>query len=233
LQRSKAYWRWLVNRQAYDQIYVALDGPGLLELDEVTTQIVGFAVTKGDRIVELMTAPGERRAAAELLARCCGDAIEHDRQAIQLHAMPNKPIHDLFQRAGGICRWHESDEGEVYMAKLLEPLKLLRMLCGEFYRRAEEAGLPRPVELGLLVEGRKYRIEVTDRSARAISRHLGRSYLQLNVADFTRLVLGQLDWRRTLAEGLVQPSTDQAVEAGRVLFPRLPLWRPPLDDLLA
>ena len=233
LQRTEAYWHWLVNRQAYDQIYVALDGPELLELDEITTRIVGFAVTKGERIVELLTAPGERRAAAELLARCCGDAIEHDRQTVLLHATPNNSVHKLFQRAGGICRCHESDRGEVYMAKLLAPLKLLRMLSGEFYRRAEEAGLPRPVELGLLVEGRKYRIEVTDRGGRAISRRLGRNYLQLNVADFTRLVLGQLDWRRTLAEGLVQPSTKLAVETGRVLFPHLPLWRPPLDDLLA
>ena len=62
---------------------------------------------------------------------------------------------------------------------------------------------------------------------------LGRSYLRLNVADFTRLVLGQLDWDRALEEGRVVPSTGLARDAGRVLFPPLPFWRPMLDDLRA
>ena len=62
---------------------------------------------------------------------------------------------------------------------------------------------------------------------------LGRSYLRLNVADFTRLVLGQLDWPAALAEGHVEFSTGLARTAAPALFPPLPLWRPPLDDLLA
>ena len=60
---------------------------------------------------------------------------------------------------------------------------------------------------------------------------MGRSYLRLNVADFTRLVLGQLDWDAALAEDRVQPSTALARDVGLALFPALPLWRPPLDDL--
>ena len=62
---------------------------------------------------------------------------------------------------------------------------------------------------------------------------LGRSYLRLNVADFTRLVLGQLDWDRALEESRVVPSTGLAADAARVLFPPLPFWRPMLDDLRA
>ncbi len=53
------------------------------------------------------------------------------------------------------------------------------------------------------------------------------------MADFTRLVLGQLDWDQALAEGRLEPSTALARQAGQVLFPPLPLWRPPLDDLMA
>jgi hypothetical protein len=53
------------------------------------------------------------------------------------------------------------------------------------------------------------------------------------VADFTRLVLGQLDLDRAVEESRVEPSTALAHEAARVLFPRLPYWRPLLDDLLA
>ena len=52
---------------------------------------------------------------------------------------------------------------------------------------------------------------------------LGRSYLRLNVADFTRLLLGQLDWDRALEEGRVAPSTGLARDAGLARsFPRCP-----------
>ena len=71
------------------------------------------------------------------------------------------------------------------MARLLDPLGLLRMMCGLFEQRATEAGLDRPLELGLLVDGRKYQIEIAGRG-RAMADTLGRSYLRLNVADFTR-----------------------------------------------
>ena len=233
LERTEAYWQWLVRRQAYDQIYVALDGPDLLELEEINTRIVGYAVTRGEKIVELLASPDHRKAALELLGRCCSDAIEHDRHSVMLHAPAKNPLHGIFREAGGVRHYHEADRGEVYMARLLEPLKLLRLLCGEFHRRAEEADLPRPLELGLLVDGRKYRLEVTRQGARAVSRRLGRSYLQLNVADFTRLVLGQFDWSGAIKEGRLEASTAVAKEAGRALFPRLPLWRPPFDDLQA
>ena len=233
LERTEAYWQWLIHRQAYDQIYVALEGPELLELEEINTRIVGYAVSQGDKIVELFAAPDRRRALAELLGRTCSEAIEHDRQTVVLHAPPGSPLHKVFSTAGGLRHNHEADRGEVYMARLLDPLKLLRRLCGEFAHRAEEAGLARPLELGLLVDGKKYQLEITRQGARAVSRRLGRTYLKLNVADFTRLLLGQLDWRRALSEGRVEASTGLALEAGPVLFPRLPLWRPPLDDLLA
>ena len=119
------------------------------------------------------------------------------------------------------------------MMRLLGPLKLLRRLCGEFDRRAAEAGLPRPLELALLVEGRKYQIELGREGAAATAQRMGRSYLRLNVADFTRLVLGQLDWEAALSVARLECSTAPAAEAGQALFPPLPLWRPPWDDLPA
>jgi hypothetical protein len=106
------------------------------------------------------------------------------------------------------------------------------MMCGVFVQRANAAGLARPLELGMLVDGRKYQIEIMG-SGRASADMLGRSYLRLNVADFTRAVLGQLDWDRALEQGRVAPSTELAADAARVLFPSLPFWRPLLDDLRA
>ena len=80
----------------------------------------------------------------------------------------------------------------------------------------------------------KYQIEVRRERAEVAGNQLGRSYLRLNVADFTRLLLGPArlgrgPGRRSGCEA----STGLAREAGRALFPPLPLWRPPLDDLTA
>jgi hypothetical protein len=212
---------------------VALEGPELLELGEISTHVVGYAVTRGDQIVELMTAPDRSRAAAELLARSCGDAIEHDRQHVLLHGPPLCPLFELFDAAGGCGPPPTSDQGEVSMMRLLDPLELLRRLCDEFDRRAAAAQLPRPSDFGMLVEGQKYQLELTRDGVVATSQRMGRSYVRLNVADFTRLVLGQLDWDAGLADGRLECSTALAREAGRALFPQLTLWRPPWDELQA
>jgi predicted N-acetyltransferase YhbS len=247
LQRTQAYWHWLLGRQAHDQIYVALDGTDLWDLTEATTRAVGYAVIRGERILELMTTPGRNRVAAELLARVCGDAVEYDRSTIVLHAPADHPLSDILHEAGGWrhdqeCEARRSRPGphpsrparpEVQMARLLDPLGLLRLLCGEFLRRAKEARLPLPQTLGLLVDGRKYQIEITPGGANASPDSKGRSYLSLNVADFTRLLLGQLDWDRAEVEGRLVASTALARQAGRALFPHLPFWRPLLDDLAA
>jgi predicted N-acetyltransferase YhbS len=233
LERTTAYWQWLLRRHAYDQVYVALEGPEQLELGEISTHIVGYAVIRGEQIVELMAAPNCPRAAAELLARCCGDAIEHDRHCVLLHAPRSCPLFEIFDEAGGCGPPSAPEHGEVYMMRLLDPLKLLRRLCGEFERRAAAAQLPRPLDLGLWMEGQKFQLELGRQSVDVTSQRIGRSYLRLNVADFTRLLLGQLDWEAALAEGRLECSTALAREAGRALFRSLPLWRPPWDDLPA
>ena len=233
LERTEAYWRWLLNRHAYDDIYVALEGPEQLELGEISTRIVGYAALRGEQIVELMTAPDCPRAGAELLARCCGDAIERDRHCVLLHASPSCPLFQMFDAAGGCGPPHAPEHGEVSMMRLLDPLELLRRLCGEFDRRAAEARLSRPLDLGLLVEGQKYQIEIGRETVKVTARHVGRSYLRLNVADFTRLVLGQLDFEAAIADGRLDCSTALAREAGQALFPSLPLWRPPWDEMPA
>ncbi len=233
LERTEAYWKWLVGRHGYDQICVALDGPDLLELEETHAPIVGYMVTCGERIVELLTDPGHPTAAAQLLARACRDAVERGRHTVRLDAPPDSRVDKLFRNVGGKHHRREIDQGEVLMAKLLDPVKLLRALTDELGRRAEKAGLPHPVELGLLVDGKKYRLAITADGANLAAGNIGRSYLRLNVADFTRLVLGHVDWDRAISHGRVEASTNIARSAGRALFPKLPLWCPPLDHLPA
>jgi predicted N-acetyltransferase YhbS len=231
LERTEAYWDWLLKRRAYDQIYVALEGPELLELGEISTHVVGYAVTRGEQILELMTAPERPRVATELLARCCGDAIEHDRHCVLLHGPLSCPLFEIFDEAGGCGPLPQpSEHSQVHMMRLLDPPKLLRRMIGEFDRRTAESRLPRQFDLGLLVDGQKYQLEFGQDGIGVTSNRIGRSYLRLNVADFTRLVLGQLDWNAALADGRLECSTALAAEAGRVLFPAIPLWRPPWDD---
>ena len=56
LERNRPCWHWLLERRAYDQFYVALDGPDLWDLKESSTRVVGYAAIKGEKIIELVTA---------------------------------------------------------------------------------------------------------------------------------------------------------------------------------
>src|SRR5262249_27386672 len=111
------------------------------------------------------------------------------------------------------------------------PPGFLKMLCPELHSRAEAAGLVRPCELGLLVDGEKYRLVISRRSVKFGRHKIGRSYLACSGANFTRLLLGHMAIDEALVEGRLRASTQLAAETARALFPRLPVWRPPLDEL--
>jgi hypothetical protein len=53
----------------------------------------------------------------------------------------------------------------------------------------------------------------------------------LNAADFSRALLGRLDWDQAFEEQRVFVRSDRAAYLAGVLFPMFPIWRPPLDDL--
>jgi hypothetical protein len=157
--------------------------------------------------------------------------MERDINSVCFHAPPDDPLHALFQQAGGTHVCQEAWQGEVQMARVLEPAKLLRTLCPVLHGRAGQRDLPRPFELGFAVHGARHRLVLTRRSVKVGQPRLGRSYLTMNDADFTRLLLGHLDLEEAVAAGRVQASTRVAQEAASVLFPRLPLWRAPLDEV--
>lgn len=230
LQRTEAYWRWLISRKNFDQVYVAIEGPDLMELELAGQAMVGYAVTREDRILELVADPAHPTAARSLLGRACSEAIEQDSNSITLDAPPEDPLWPLFQSAGGECRLHEQWQGEVFMVRVLDVLGFMRALAPELAQRAERAGLTRPCELGLEVDGQKHSITFSRRSARVSRQKLGRSYLRLNRAELARLALGHFSAEEALATGRVQASTRLAQEVAQALFPRLPYWRPPLDD---
>lgn len=233
LGRSEEYWRWLASRKAFDHIIVAIHGRDRMELVDTNAPIVGYAVVRQDRIVELLASPEYPTTARQLLARACGDAIEHNRQNIIAEMPPEEPLHQLMVEAGGLFNRSESDAGEVLMAKVLDHARFVTLQEGVYAERAEAAGLPPSFELGFATEGRKRLFSVSKRGARWTEGRLGRSYLTLTETELTRLLMGHGDLAEAVAQGRIAPSTQTALAIAEAIFPRLPLWQPSWDDLPA
>ena len=236
LERTEEHWRWLIGRRAYQQIFVALDGDGKSEPnedaeEEVSGTIVGYAITKGAQILELMTLPNHETAAQQLVARVCGDAIERDDHTIIYHGPPTDSLHETLVMAGGSWHHHEACKREVFMTRLLDPAQTLKQLEPELRRRAADASLKLPIELGVLIDADKYLLTLSEDSIDISVGRLGRSYIACTWPEFTRLALGHYDIEQILDEGRLQTSTQISEDVARVLFRRVPHWRPPLDDL--
>lgn len=230
-ERTEAYWRWLVSRKLFDQIFVAVEGNRSHDPGEPGGVIQGYAVIRDDRVLEIKASPGRPAAALALLARACREAIERDYHTISLHAPPRDRLLSFLDRAGGERIENACHQGEVYMVRLRDPIGFLRSLATELRRRADEGGLAKPCELGLLVDGRKLQVVLTRRGVKIVRGKLGRSYLQLRGTDFVRMLLGHLDLGEAIESGRIAASTRVAATIVETLFPPLPLWRPPLDDL--
>ncbi len=231
LERTEAYWQWLVRRHAFDQLYVAIDGPDLIDMDEQKAPVVGYAAIKGTGIAELVAAPGNGSVAAMLLARVCHDAIESGRLSVWLHAPEGEPLHQVFRSAGSPCRDCAPDHSETLMACVPRPLALMRLLAGVLQQRGVTAGLPPALEVGFQVGRKRYRLTFADGQCTVAARKPSENAVRMNVADFARMLLGRLDWDAALAEHRVVPCTPEAGFFARALFPRVPIWKPPLDDL--
>ena len=231
LVRNEAYWRWLISRHGYDSIYVAIDGPDKLELDEELKPIVGYAVVKDGRILELMTSAEYPQAAAQLMERACGDAIERDHHPVRLDAPRDHPLHQMLVKAGGHFHGGLASHNMVWMVKLLEPLKLLRRLAPLFHRRAKQAKMSLPLELGIQCDDEKFRIVLSRRTARIERGKLGRSYLCMQRKQLAQLLLGHLNVAEAMDPERLTASTRVAAETAQRLFPSTSQWFPPLDGV--
>ena len=229
IERNHEYWRWLVSRRGYDRFYVAVDEADAQDASAERTRIVGYAVVKDARILELVTSPDSPAAARQLLSRACSDAIERGESTIRLDAPGSNPLHALMQNAGGRFVTTESEQGDVLMAKLFEPWQLLEQMRGDLHGRAREAGLALPAEFGLCIDDTKRQIVISRRSAKLVPDKTGRSYLTSNPQQLCRLLLGEINVASAEAAGKIQASTRVAVELASVLFPQRPLWFSPLD----
>jgi GNAT superfamily N-acetyltransferase len=231
LARGESYWRWLISRGAFDHIIIALAGPDRLDLNEAGAPIVGYAVVRQERVVELFTNPAYPSAGIQLLARACSDAIERRGNDIVLEAPPFDPLHQFMASAGGAFRHRAADDQEVFMVKLLDPARFLDGLTGLLDSRARAAGLPRNCEFGLLAGGEKFLFAMSRSGLKIVPGRLGRSYVACSASEFTRLLLGHDSPAESAAQGRLTASTQLAIEFAGILFPRLPTWRSLWDDL--
>ncbi len=231
LVRNEAYWRWLINRKAFDYIIVALAGPDKLELDEATAPIVGYAVIRQHRIVELLTDPAYPTAGPQLLARACADAIERDQNDVVLEAPPADPLHQLIVSAEGQFHDNAADDNEVYMVKPPETARLVRRLKPLLESRLRASDVARACDLGLQIGDEKHLLSVSRRGLRLSTGRVGRNYLTCNRAEFARLALGHANPAEAVEHGRLQGSTQVALDLATLLFPRLPLWHPQWDDM--
>jgi hypothetical protein len=110
-----------------------------------------------------------------------------------------------------------------------DPVAFLKPVLPELARRARASESAGPLELGLHVRDRKILLQLGGRTPRLELDKLGRRYLTLTSAAFTRLAMGHTDIEQAIEEDGVEPSTQTAIESARVLFPIQPIWRSPLD----
>ena len=232
LVRSDDYWRWLISRRAYDRIYVAIEGPDRLDLEDTRSPIVGYAVMREGRILELITAADRPHVGAQLLGRACGDAIEHDIHHGRLDAPEGDRLYEILKSGGERRAGTDSGtgNGEMIMVKMFDPVGFLQEQFEGMHQNAVAAGWTLPTELGLLVAGERMLLSIRPRSIKLQPGKLGRSYIACGPGELTQMLIGQLDLPAAIEQGRVQASTRVAVESAQVVFPRMAFWLPPFED---
>jgi N-acetylglutamate synthase-like GNAT family acetyltransferase len=247
--RDERDWRWLIATGLFDRIYVALAAEA--EVDGQEPRIAAYAVIRDDRILELMELPeppaapgsimpaigdvGRSRenlydglgAAEHLLARIASESIERDSHALRLHSPHASRLQDLF--ADGASAGPNS--GRQLLARVNDPALLLRQLEGELLQRAGRGGLSLPCEIGLDAAPLKLLVRLSRRGLQLRLGKLGRSYLRLNQATLTQLLLGMADATAAVESGTLFASTRLALETAQILFPALAFWSSPWDHI--
>jgi hypothetical protein len=125
-------------------------------------------------------------------------------------------------------------EGAASMYRAPDPDRLLRAILPELSRRVADADSG-PVEIGLTVDDRRFLLHVEGAKTRSKVEpdRLGRRHLTLSAGAFVRLVMGHDDPDALLNEDGSTASTATALDSARILFPRRPIWRSPLDSASA
>ena len=138
----------MLNRHSFEQVYVAIDGPKKLTIESGYHAIVGYAIVKHGRILELMTDGSREDIVPDLLERICSDVIEQKDVPVRLDAPDGDPLHELMINAGGEFLRRTVVGGEVILSKVFNPLTLLKQVRHLLNDRAQQAKVSLPTSLG-------------------------------------------------------------------------------------
>lgn len=229
IDRSEAYWRWLVGRGAHDELIVAIDGRDDFDSLETPPHIVGYAVSRGSQVFELATLGGWQRAAELLLARACQDAIEHDHHTISLHTPSTDPLHQRLLSAGG--DWSNGRNGGTWLVSLLDPFGWVERLSALLLERAAAARLDLPRRMVIDTGRRKYCLELARHDA-----HLKLDRAAVADASCTpslcdELLLGIVDSAAAWQLGELVVRDESVAQALATLFPPTACWQSHFDML--
>jgi len=234
IQRDRAAWRRLIQRHAYDRIYVALEGRDCrVDSLQASDHLAGYAVVSRQRIVELVADPRHPDAQRQLLARACGDAVELGWHEVRLDAAPADPLHPLFLEAGGKGIFGPRDGAIACLAKIVDFPAMISFLGTALAARLHAARVPAPCRLGVEIGGISHSLEVTRSGAAMTTGRAPRTWFSTSEATFTRLVLGQLAIDAAIERQELCVSGPLVRRLLAVLFPRQAWWLPPWEDLEA
>jgi hypothetical protein len=217
----------------FEQLFVAVNGPPVLDMGDSRATIVGYAAVRGSHVLELLTTRGCRAAVLPLLARMCREAIERGSRQITFHSPATDQLQPLFDAAGARSAEAPGQDAPRLMAQVLSPAKLLREIGPLFLRRVEEANLKLPVQWSLALDRRNYLITLDARGASVTAGKHDQHWMRVADRDLAPMVLGQFDWRQMRAQGRMVVSGELLEEIGPILFPQFTLWAPPLDSSAA
>lgn len=222
--RSEEYWRWIIGRKYAHVIWVAC----------LAEKVHGYAFVKDHKILELAVDPERPEALPALLGRVRSEALERAYPEVVVHAPLDHPVIESFRSIKGTILNVDELEGNASMYRIPDPERFLLAVLPELSKRVAESDSS-PVELGLTVEDRRYllHVEPTKNRTSLDTDRLGRRHLSLTPDTFVRLVLGHTDPDALLDEHGAHASTATALDSARILFPRRPIWRSPLDSASA
>lgn len=233
LHRSNETWRWLVGRKAHDQILLALEHSDVhANGNGHTPAVVGYAVVRNARIVEMATPAHHHQARVQLLQRACRDALDRDFHHIEVHTPATDPLHELLVTAGGSWLSDPIQLGGQWMLKLLSPDRWVERLEPVFFERARQSGIARPLELRFAVDEIGYLLNFTRRSVRLEQTDLpAEADVTCAPAAFQDLLTGNLTPADAVAGGKVALANRTHEATLHALFPAMHFWQSPFDLL--
>jgi len=226
--RSEAMWEWILRRNAFDAVYVAIRGGNKLAWEDADDRMAGYAIVRDHRIIELVATEDDPEVRRQLVSRICRDLYEVGWKEFQYQAPAQDPTHQLLKQAES----HTPSASEPHtMMRMPNPIQQLAEHCTRLHQKATQHGMKLPIDLGLQVDGQRFQIQLGKKDSALVDGKLGRKYLTLTSAQLGRLLLGDLPIADLASRGEIGVSAQNALELATRLFPFQPPWISSVEDL--